>query len=114
MKKLYLLLAAALITSVAIAKVDYNQKYSQMKNDRTVKDDMPVKNTSGGIGNGLVKIVSVYKDGVKPCNGSSVRITCSFEELGHLGINRRGISSCNGRLSARKPYLTLGHRKTRE
>ena len=36
MKKLYLLLAAALITSVAIAKVDYNQKYSQMKNDRPV------------------------------------------------------------------------------
>lgn len=41
MKKLYLLLAAALITSVAIAKVDYNQKYSQMKNDRPVMASFP-------------------------------------------------------------------------
>ncbi len=41
MKKLYLLLAATLITSVAIAKVDYNQKHSQMKNDRPVMASFP-------------------------------------------------------------------------
>ena len=41
MKKLYLLLAVALIASVATAKVDYNQKYSNMKNDRPVMASMP-------------------------------------------------------------------------
>ena len=41
MKKIYLFLIVALIASVATAKVDYSQKYSKMKNDRSVMASLP-------------------------------------------------------------------------
>jgi hypothetical protein len=41
MKKFYFLLAAALIASVATAKVDYSQKYSQLKHNAARQVDLP-------------------------------------------------------------------------
>lgn len=41
MKKFYFLLAAALIASVATAKVDYNQQYSKMKHNTPKMIDLP-------------------------------------------------------------------------
>ena len=70
---------------------------------------MSVQNASGCIGNRLIKIITVYKNGVKSCDGTLVRSTGTFQKLRHLRVYTRRISPCYRRFSGRETDLTLCH-----